>query len=42
VTAFFQHARHGEVTALLVLAPVMIVLGSLVWALASWVLEEWT
>jgi hypothetical protein len=42
VTAFFQHARHGEVTALLVLAPVMIVLGSLVWALASWALEEWT
>jgi len=36
------HARHGEVTALLVLAPVMIVLGSLVWALASWALEEWT
>jgi hypothetical protein len=42
VTAFFQHARNGEVAALLVLAPVMIVLGSLVWALASWALEEWS
>ena len=41
VTAFLQHALHGEVAALLALAPVMIVIGSLVWALASWALEEW-
>jgi hypothetical protein len=41
VTAFLQHARHGEVAALLAFAPVIIVIGSLVWALASWALEEW-
>jgi hypothetical protein len=41
VTAFFQHARHVEVAALLGLVPVMIVIGSLVWALAAWALEEW-
>jgi hypothetical protein len=40
-TAFLQHARHGEVAALLALAPVIIVIGTLVWALASWALEEW-
>lgn len=40
VTGFLQHARHGEVAPLLALAPVMIVIGSLVWALASWALEE--
>jgi len=41
VSACLQHARHGEVAALLALAPVVIVIGSLVWALASWALEEW-
>jgi hypothetical protein len=41
LTAFVQHARHGEVTALLALAPVVLVIGSLIWALASWALEEW-
>jgi len=41
LTAFVQYARHGEMAALLALAPVIIVIGSLVWALASWALEEW-
>ena len=41
VTGFLQHARHGEVATLLALAPVMSVIGSLVWALASWALEDW-
>jgi hypothetical protein len=41
VTAFLQHAQHGEVAALLALAPVVIVICSLIWALASWALEEW-
>jgi hypothetical protein len=41
VTSFLQHALHGEVTPLLALAPVVMVIGMLVWALASWALEEW-
>jgi hypothetical protein len=41
VTAFLRHALHGEVAALLALAPAVIVVGTLVWALASWALEEW-
>jgi hypothetical protein len=40
-TAFLQHALHGEVAPLLSLAPVVIAVGALVWALASWALEEW-
>jgi hypothetical protein len=39
--AFLQHARHGELSALPGLVPVVLVLGSLVWALASWAIEEW-
>ncbi len=41
LTAFLEHARHGEVAALLVLAPALFVMGSLLWALACWALEEW-
>jgi hypothetical protein len=41
VTGFLQHARHGEVAPLLALAPIVFAIGSLVWALASWALEEW-
>ena len=41
VIAFLQHARDGEVAAALVLAPVVVVIGSLVWALATWALEDW-
>ena len=41
VTAFLQHARHGELGALLALAPVVLTQGCLVWVLASWALEEW-
>ena len=40
--AFLQHARHGELAPLLALAPVLFAVGCLVWALASWALEEWT
>jgi hypothetical protein len=39
--AFLQHARHGELTPLLALAPVVFAAGCLAWALASWALEEW-
>jgi hypothetical protein len=42
VTAFLRHTLHGEVVPLLSLAPVVIAVGALVWALASWALEEWT
>ena len=41
-TAFLQHARHGELAPLLALAPVVFAVGCLVWALASWALEDWT
>lgn len=40
VTTFLQHALHGEVAALLALTPVVIVVGTLAWALAAWALEE--
>ncbi len=40
LTAFLQHARHGELIALLTLAPVVLALGCLLWALATWALEE--
>jgi hypothetical protein len=39
--AFFQHARHFELAPLLALAPIVLGLGCLVWALATWALEEW-
>lgn len=41
VTALLQHALHGEVGAALALAPVVLVVGTLVWTLASCALEEW-
>ena len=37
---FLQYARHGEVAALLALAPVVFAAGCLVWALAVWAIEE--
>ena len=38
--SFVQHARHGELAALLALAPVVLAAGCLVWALVVWAIEE--
>jgi hypothetical protein len=40
-TAFLLHARHGELAPLLTLAPTVFAAGCLVWALATWAIEEW-
>ena len=40
-TAFLQHVRHGELAPLLALGPLVFAAGCLVWALATWALEEW-
>ncbi len=42
VAAVLQHGRQGELAPLVILAAVVLALGSLVWTLTSWALEEWT
>ena len=40
-TDFLQHVRHGELSPVLALGPVVFAAECLVWALAMWALEEW-